>query len=108
MNRREWLALSGLALAGSCRRKKGSGYVGYAVVATAGDNSLTAVDLLDFRLFKTIPLRAPPTAVIPIANGYSYVLTPSSGTVYLLDDQLRPATSKRIGDEISELRLTKD
>jgi YVTN family beta-propeller protein len=108
MNRREWLALGGLAIAGGCRRKKGSGYAGYAVVATAGDNSLTAIDLLDFRVFKTIPLSAPPTAVIPTANGYSYVLTPSTGTVYLLDGRLKPATSKRIGDEISELRLTGD
>ena len=46
MTRREWLALGGSALVGSgCGRRKGTGYPGYALVATSGEDSLAVVDL---------------------------------------------------------------
>jgi YVTN family beta-propeller protein len=109
MTRREWLAASGLIVAAGCGRKKGTGFPGYAMIATSGDSSLTAVDLTAFRLKKTIPLAAPPTAVIPSRTpGWSYVLTPSIGTVYLIDENLRPFAKKQITDRLSELRLTPD
>lgn len=107
MTRREWLAAGGLTVAAGCRRKKGTGFPGYAIVATSGDCSLAAVDLTAFRLAKTIPLAAPPTAVIPSRRpGWSYVLTPSIGTVYLIDENLRAVASRRVADRLSELRLT--
>ncbi len=115
MTRRHLLAAAGLSVAASlslsvgCDRKRGSGFLGYAIIATSGDNSLAAVDLTSFRLAKTIPLAAPPTAVIPSTHtGWSYVLTPSIGTVYTIDEHLFPVTSRRIADQLSELRLTPD
>lgn len=106
MTRREFAAAAvALSMAG-CGRKRATGFPGYALIATSGDNSLTAIDLDTFRLAKTIPLAAPPTAVIPSRrSGWSYVLTPSNGTVTIVDSQLRPVASKRIADELSELAL---
>ncbi len=114
MTRRDWCAAAsltavggGLAILDGCGPKRGTGFPGYAIVATSGDNSLTAVDLTEFRLSKTIPLGAPPTAVIPSERpGWSFVLTPSTGTVYAIDAELRPVITKRIADQLSELRLT--
>ena len=109
MTRRDWFAFSGFALASGCRRKKGSGYWGYAVIATSGDNSLAVVDLTQFRLVKTIPLRSAPTAVIAaLSGGRSYVLTPSTGTIYIVDSDLKTSAQKKIADNLSELRLMPD
>lgn len=109
MTRRECIAAGGLMIAASCGRKKGTGFPGYAIIATSGDNSLTAVDLTAFRLAKTIPLAAAPTAVIPSrVPGQSFVLTPSIGTVYIIDENLHAVASRRVADQLSELRLTPD
>lgn len=106
MTRRDFVAAAGLLFSSGCRRKGGTGFPGYAMIATSGDNSLTVVDLSSFRLAKTIPLAAPPTSVIPAHRpGWSYVLTPSDGTVYIIDEQLRPVASRRIADQLSELGL---
>lgn len=106
MTRREWLALCGMAVAGGCAPKKGAGYPGYALIATSGDNSLSAVDLSDFKLAKTIRLNAPPTAVVPAAGTrVNYVLTPSNGSLHIVDEHLNVVASKRLADELSEVRL---
>src|SRR5207248_2191628 len=80
MTRRQWIALSGLVLAGACSRKKGTGYDGYALIATSGDDSLAVVDLTVFKLLKPVFLGAPPTAVVarPL-DDRSYILTGSTG-----------------------------
>lgn len=109
MTRRDLLWGGTLLAASACGRKKGTGYSGYAVIATAGDNSLAVVDLTAFRLVKTIPLQSPPTAVIAApSGGNSYVLTPATGTIYVIDSHLKAAASRRIAGELSELRLTPD
>lgn len=109
MRRRDFFAAASAAVLAGCGGKRSTGFPGYAMIATAGDNSLAAVDLTAFRLAKTIPLAAPPTAVIPSHRaGWSYVLTPSIGTVYLIDQQLRSVANRRISDQLSELRLTPD
>ncbi len=66
------------------------------------------MDLASFRLARTIPLAAPPTAVIPFSRraGWSFVLTPSKGTIYLINDQLQPVKNRRIAEQLSHLRLT--
>jgi DNA-binding beta-propeller fold protein YncE len=107
--RREWFVLAGFALSGACGRKKGSGFPGYVLIATSGENSLAVVDLTTFRLQKPIPLGARPTAVVPAGPGnHTFVLTPSTGTVHLLDASLKVLRSGRLADELSDIRVTPD
>ncbi|HEX3682887.1 MAG TPA: hypothetical protein VHU83_10125 [Bryobacteraceae bacterium] len=102
--RRGWLAL---ALLSACGRKKATGYPGYALIATAGENSVAAVDLTSFRLVKQIELGAQPRAVLPAQNR-SLVLTPSTGSVQVVDAGLRRVSSHKLADEVSAIRLTPD
>ena len=109
MTRRQWLVCSGLSLLTGCRRAKATGYPGYALIATSGDKSLGVVDLTSFSLKPAIPLGAAPTAVVPHPSGnISYVLTPSTGSVHLIDSQLRRPASHRLADVLSEIRITGD
>ena len=108
MTRRDWFAASGLAFAAACGRNKGTGYSGYALVATAGDNSVSAIDLTAFRLVKTIPLAASPSAVLTGAKGVAYVLTPSNGTVSVIDSHLNKTLSRKLAADLTGLRLTPD
>ncbi len=79
------------------------------MIATAGENSLAAVDLLSFELWKTIELGASPTAVISATEGNrNYVLTPATGSVHLLDGELRGRATRRLADHVSQIRLTPD
>lgn len=103
-SRREWLALTVLA---ACARRKASGYPGYALIATSGENSVAAVDLTSFRLVKQIDVGAPPAAVIP-AQDRSLVLTPSTGSVHVVDAGLRRALVRTLADQVSAIRLTPD
>lgn len=109
MTRRHWMALGGVVLVGACSRKKGTGYEGYALIATSGDNSLAVVDLTDFKLLRPILLGAPPTAVIagPL-DGRSYVLSGHAGTVHIIDGNLNRVSSKKLADELVKLRITPD
>ncbi|MBV8550085.1 MAG: hypothetical protein JOY54_02215 [Acidobacteriaceae bacterium] len=102
------MALAGFALAGACEPKKHTGFGGYALVAASGDNSITAIDLTTFQLAKSIPLSGSPTAVVPGPAGRSYVLTPVTGRVHILDADLNLAGSYRLADELSHMRLTQD
>ena len=76
MTRRECFPL-GLALLGNaCRRVKSVGYPGYALIATSGEKSVAVLDLMQFRLGKSIGLPAEPTAIVSAASGgRAYVLT---------------------------------
>jgi DNA-binding beta-propeller fold protein YncE len=94
-------------LSAACTPIKRTGYLGYALIATSGDNSLAVVDLATFRLFKTIPLNGAPTAVIPAAHR-NYVLTPSTDSVHILDRNLSLTSSHRLSEGISEIRLFPD
>jgi WD40 repeat protein len=109
MTRRDCLALTPLLLASACGRSKGSGYMGYAFVATAGDNALAVVDLTAFRLLPSIQLGAPPVAVF--ANppaGCSYVLTPTTDSVHVVDQTLSRVGAHRLGSGLSQIKLALD
>jgi DNA-binding beta-propeller fold protein YncE len=109
VTRRQWLACGGLSLLTACRRTKATGYPGYALIATSGDKSLGVVDLTSFSLKPAIPLGAAPTAVVPHPSGdRSYVLSPSTGSIHLIDSRLRRAASRRLADVLSEIRVTTD
>jgi len=104
VTRRTWLAAAGFTLAASCARKKVSGYPGYALVATAGENSLTAVDLLTFQVSKIVDVGASPSAVVSSGRGArNYVLTPANGTVHLFDGQIQKVASRKLADSLSQI-----
>ncbi len=106
MTRREWMGLGCAAVLSACGRKKGTGYDGYALIATSGDNSLAVVDLAAFQLLKPVLLGAPPTAVIAgPAQAGNYVVTGSTGTVHLLDGSLKRVGHQKLSDELSDLRM---
>lgn len=63
------------------------------------------MDLESFSLLNPIALSAPPSAVVPGRN-VSYVLTPSSGSVYAIGGNLQVVRSQKLADELSEIRLT--
>jgi DNA-binding beta-propeller fold protein YncE len=107
--RREWLAFASLLISGACGRKKTAGFAGYVLIATSGENSLAVVDLTTFQLQKSIPLSAPPAAVVAGRSAdHVFVLTPSTGSVHVVDADLKVVHSRRLADEISEIRVTGD
>jgi DNA-binding beta-propeller fold protein YncE len=112
IKRREWLAASAFAALAACARNKGTGFDGYALVANAGDNSLAAVDLAEFRLAATIALNAAPSQVLAApratAAQQAYVLTPSNGTVHMIDSHLKRARSRRLADQVREIGISGD
>src|SRR5947209_5808653 len=109
MTRRRWFLLGSALLGNACRRKKSAGYRGYALIATSGEKSVAVLDLTLFRLWKSIPLSAEPTAILSgIAPGRAYVLTPSTGSVHALDGNLRVSGSGRFAEKLSEIRLMPD
>ncbi len=109
MTRREWLTVGGAALLSGCGRKKGTGYEGFALIAAAGEKAITVVDLLRFRLVRTVPLNAAPAAIVP-APDYRriYVLTPETGSVHVLTSDLAHLGSARLSQGLSTIRLTPD
>lgn len=99
------MAVSGLAVSVACGLRKVRGFPGYALVASSGDNSVSVVDLASFSLVKQILVGAPPSAVVPIPSAQSTViLTPSTGTVHLLDAQFRPVASRQLAPTLTQIR----
>ena len=108
MTRREYLALSALAVATNCGRKRGAGFAGHALVATAGENSVTAVDLSLFRLRAQIPLNGAPRAVLTGPGKTSFVLTPGEGSLHRLDPDFQLTASKKLADQLAGFALSPD
>ena len=109
MTRRDWLALSGGFCFSACARPKGSGYSGYAIVATAGDQSLSVVDLKAFRLQKQVALGGAPSAIITAPHSADvFALLPEDGTVVALDHQCAVRARFHLASELSAARLTAD
>ena len=107
--RRQWFMLGSALFANACHRRRAGGYEGYALIATSGEKSVAVLDLMLFRLLKSIPLPAEPTAILSgAAPGRSYVLTPSTGSIHALDAGLQLTGSGRFADELTEVRLTPD
>ncbi|MFL6353421.1 MAG: YncE family protein [Bryobacteraceae bacterium] len=109
VTRRQWIAAGGVVLAEACGRKKATGYDGYALVATSGDDTLAVVDLTAFKLVKPIHLGAPPTALVagPLESR-TYVLSGSTGTVHIVDRNLNRAASRKVADELFDIAMAPD
>ena len=103
MTRRSWLTACGFALAASCARPKRIGFPGYALVATAGDQTVTAVDLTRFQIVRSIPVSGSPTMIAPGPHGTSYVLTPQTGSIHLIDNDLNVASSRHLAGQLAGL-----
>jgi len=106
--RRQWLAVTGLAISSACARRKGSGFPGYALISNAGNRALAVVDLTAFKLLRTIPLEAAASDVVSGPLGQSYVLTPAIGTVHVIDSALRVAKARRLAANIAAICLSPD
>lgn len=107
LSRRKWLAVTASAFSVGCGREKGTGYFGYGLVANAGDNSLTAIDLTSFRVVKTLGIKGSPSQVVN-GGGKAYVLTPSLGTVQVVDNSLNLTKTQKVSDHLSQIGLSKD
>jgi hypothetical protein len=108
ISRRRWLgSAAAFSFAAACGRRKATGYPGSALIATAGTSSVAAVDLMSFNLKKTIPLGAPPARIVA-ADDHSYVLTPRSGSIHIIDSRLELVASERVSDGVLNLMLTSD
>ncbi|MBV9938266.1 MAG: hypothetical protein JO150_07185 [Acidobacteriaceae bacterium] len=107
--RRQWFISGGLSFLSACRRGKSAGYPGYALIATSGEKSVAVLDLMRFRLEKSIGLPAEPTAIVSTpSSDRAYVLTPSTGSIHALNRELQVAGSIRLAESLSEIRLTPD
>ena len=80
LTRRSLLGGAAFAVASACGRSRATGYPGYALVSTAGENSVAAVDLNTFHVTKKIGLTAAPSVIIADSR-QGYALTPATGTV---------------------------
>ena len=72
-----------LGMLAACRRKKGTGFLGYAFVANEEGQNIAAVDLTAFAVARHIPLDAKPSAVIAHpSKPLVYALTPNPLSIY--------------------------
>ena len=79
---RRALLVAGAALAG-CRKKRSTGFPGYAFVANEEGQAIAAVDLTAFAVIRHVHLDGKPTDVVSSpAVASVYALTPATGTVY--------------------------
>lgn len=100
LTRRQWLTATGLAISSACTPKPRTGYRGYALIADTGDHSIAVVDLTAFRLIKQIALRAAASDIIACGQGRSLALTPTTGSVHMIDAHLRLANSRRLSENV--------
>lgn len=106
---RRALFSAGLAsFALSCQRRGATGFPGYALVAAAGENALSVVDLLQFRHIRSIALNAMPTAVLEGPGKQVFVLTPETGSLHQFDGDLRPRGTLRWADTLAAAALSAD
>jgi len=98
------MLLGPLGLAG-CRRRKGSGFAGYAFVANQEGQAVAAVDLTTFTLARHIRVEGPPTQVVARAARV-FALTAETGTVHEISArELAFRRRTRVGRTAVSMRL---
>lgn len=109
LTRRNWLTTAaGFLAASACAPKKGTGYPGYALVATAGLKSVSAVDLTAFQLAATIPVPGTPRTILSVPHGGAFVLLPDAGSIGYIGPDLKLQRSKRVATRLSNLHGAPD
>jgi DNA-binding beta-propeller fold protein YncE len=108
ISRRALLA-AGVALAG-CRKKRSTGFPGYAFVANEEGKAVAAVDLTAFAVIRHIRLDAEPADVLSSQTLPSvYALTPSTGTIHEIPaDHLVVRRKVSRGVSAISMRLQRD
>lgn len=81
-------ALLTLPLLAACGKKPGTGYRGFAYVASAEEPSLVAIDLQSFSVKSRIPLPGPASHLIS-RSGRLFALIPSKNLIEVLDARTR-------------------
>jgi DNA-binding beta-propeller fold protein YncE len=106
LNRRELLALGATLATAACGPKRATGFPGYALIGTTGEQSVVLVDLNTFRVASRLELRAAPS-IVAADSDRGYVLTPSNGTVHFLDCARKSITASwRLNGDLNLLQLT--
>ncbi|MGC8795336.1 MAG: YncE family protein, partial [Bryobacteraceae bacterium] len=105
---RRQLVLAAATLA--CRRKRATGFPGYALVATPPARSVAAVNLSTFSLARQIPLPAAPGPLLAHpSKPLAWALAPDSGLLCELDlAGLRLARQLQVARAALSMRLAED
>lgn len=109
MDRRGFLYTSVGFLAG-CRKKRASGYPGYAFVANYDGRAVAAVDLNIFAVIKHIAMDAAPGAILAHPERDAvYVLEPEAGMVAEIEvTSLAVRRKARAGAQALDMRFSRD
>jgi YVTN family beta-propeller protein len=112
LNRRTFLALPAVALAGaSCsRRRSGTGFRGYAFVANQDSHSIAAIDLEAMAVAKNIPLSgAPVNVTAALKRPFVYALAGDTGTVHEIAlDRLNETRKVTIATNAVAMQMSAD
>jgi len=94
----------------ACRRRRGSGFPGYALIAGPEARSVAAVDLTAFALAGHIPLESPPDSLaVHPARTAVWALSHDAGALYELDvARLRPGRRLGLARSALGMRLAPD
>jgi hypothetical protein len=99
---------AGLVSALGCRRRKASGFSGYAFVANQEGNSVAAVDLEVFAVARHIHIDASPTQVLA-GRMAAWALTPDTGSIHeIRADTLTFSRKVRIATTAASALLAPD
>jgi YVTN family beta-propeller protein len=98
-----------LAMVG-CAPQKGTGFPGFAIVASEAEHTISAVSLERFRVVRQLGVEAAPSQVIAIANpALVLCLLPSRGTLIAIDREGVAVRQKiRVADQSLTMRLDDD
>jgi len=112
ITRRTWMKSTiGASLAlTACSPKKGTGFPGFAIVASETEHTLSAVSLERFSVTRQLRLEAAPSQVAAISNpNLVLCLLPGRGTLLAIDSEGVAVRQKvRVGDESLLMRLDDD
>ncbi len=107
---RRWFLYSSVGFLAGCRKKRASGYPGYAFVSNYDGKAVAAVDLNIFAVTKHIPMDAEPGAILAHHERDAvYVLQPGTGVVA----EIQPSTlsvrrTARAGTKALDMRFSTD
>jgi DNA-binding beta-propeller fold protein YncE len=110
VGRRAFLTVGVAAVAAGCRRKRDSGFDGYAFVANEDGKAIAAVDLSAFTVARHIRLTDAPGQVIAHpAKPFVYALTPGSGLLHEIEiERLAVRRTLPISSAVTSMRLGAD